>query len=612
MQRTKRPVDDDNVQNSTNYKKQKLQNEITTIDRNKFVVEDLANEIFYEIFEYLDVHDIYKGFFNLNRRFKNLLIYSNFLRQINLSNISKTDFENYYHNILKPYSHRIKLLRLSNPFIAEIIFSPPRMMLQFNRLEILILDKIGMKFFDKISFFLKQLPKFHSITISFGDYIQSLDSFFSNLFHLWKLKYCKIVYETKRLCYPSLMHLSKYNSNTIEYLIIHGRFAFESLNSLLCCLPKLRYLLINHLGHNYGYIETKDLLPIKLKYLKHVSLEFDRICFDEVEKIFKTFFYYIEILRLTTNNDQAYLNAKRWENVIGSYMPYLRIFDINHRNYTLDNNLTYHDVTEQFNSSFWIKKNWFFTHQHDWRKRLNAGIFYSTDPYRRKDYEFHWEIDEENCSNFQEMNLHSVQHVLICSKQIKNIYLNYFPNVTQLTIQNYFQTSDVSIITTLNRIMPLEQLKKLSIGSNDFPFEEIVKLLRCTPNLCELRLGLLPMKETDLQLIKQSEHFQYISKTNKINYLDIRQLCTLNQMQLIIKLFPQLEYLKTRMKRKEIGLITKYLVLKTNKRAQHLFSLCISEVPKICLKELKILIQSENLLNDYFIRFINRDLHLWW
>ncbi|CAF4508575.1 unnamed protein product [Rotaria sp. Silwood2] len=101
------------------------------------------------------------------------------------------------------------------------------------------------------------------------------------------------------------------------------------------------------------------------------------------------------------------------------------------------------------------------------------------------------------------------------------------------------------------------------------------------------------MKETNPQLIKQNENFQYVSKTNKIRHLD-------------------LQYLKTCMKRKEIGQITKYLLSRNNNKTQHLFFLCISETSKICLKELNVLIKSENLLNHYFIKFINRDLYLWW
>ncbi|CAF5007704.1 unnamed protein product, partial [Rotaria sp. Silwood1] len=100
MQRIKRQENDDMVQVSNSNKKQKLENQITIINSNKYRLEDLANEILYEIFEYLDVYDIYKGFYNLNNRFQNLAINSNILTKINILTISKSNFEDYYHNIL--------------------------------------------------------------------------------------------------------------------------------------------------------------------------------------------------------------------------------------------------------------------------------------------------------------------------------------------------------------------------------------------------------------------------------------------------------------------------------------------------------------------------------
>jgi hypothetical protein len=63
-------------------------------------------------------------------------------------------------------------------------------------------------------------------------------------------------------------------------------------------------------------------------------------------------------------------------------MPNERIFDIHHDGFVSENELTYHDLIDQFISSFRIMKKWFFTHQHNWLERLNSGVFYSTQPYR--------------------------------------------------------------------------------------------------------------------------------------------------------------------------------------------------------------------------------------
>jgi hypothetical protein len=162
--------------------------------------------------------------------------------------------------------------------------------------------------------------------------------------------------------------------------VINSHFRFGSLNNLLSYLPQLHRLSIDYLDGSY--YKDVELTPIVLKYLKYVSIKLHYIRFDRFEKIVKTFFRYVEILRIKTKYDQAYFDAKQWEELIVSYMPNLRIFDINHDSLVRSNPLSYHDLIDQFNSSFWIEKQWFFTHQHDRKGSLNSGIFYSTNPYR--------------------------------------------------------------------------------------------------------------------------------------------------------------------------------------------------------------------------------------
>ncbi|CAF3725719.1 unnamed protein product [Rotaria socialis] len=575
------------------------------------LLEDLSNEIFYEIFDHLDNYHIYKGFFHLNRRFKKLMMNSNLPMTINISTMSKSNFENYYNDILIPNKRRINTLRSSNPFVADILFLPPRLLLEFIHLETLILDKIKMKTFDKIFVELMFLPKLHSLTISPGEYVQSSSHLFSSIFSLHKLKYCKIIIQTKvsETMFPA--YLSEYDESPIEYLIIDGRFPFESLNNLLSCLPRLRHLSISTLVKS-GFEERRELPSTKLKYLKYISLNLDYVRFDQFEKILKTFFHYVEILRIATLFDEAYLNAKRWEELLSIHMPCLRIFDMNHCDSIRNNSLTYHDLIDQFNSSFWISKQWFFTHQHDWQQSLESGMFYSTNRYRRQDYTFYWELADKICPHAEENNLNSVKHVHVCSKRANKSCVNYFPNATQLSIKRYFETLDDSISTSLSRIVPLQQLTKLVIECYNFPWEEIVKLLCFTPNLDALKLDFIKFNENNINLMTKSKTYQYVSNTNKIKNLDVRHACSYERMRLIINLFPKLEYLKTGVNRKEIVQIVRFLLSKSNNETQNLFFLCISEIPKICLKELNFLIKLENLLGDYFITFINRDLYLWW
>ncbi|CAF4929017.1 unnamed protein product, partial [Rotaria sp. Silwood1] len=245
------------VQNSTSNKKQKFEDQITVINLNKYLFEDLANEILYEIFEYLDPYDIYKGFYNLSKRFQNLTINSNFLTKINISTISKLNFEDYYQNIIIPNRHRIKLLRLTNSFMVDIIF-------------------FTTTYFTKVFRYLIKLSKLHSLTISLIGYNQSLDVIFSNIFHLQKLKYCKIEYEIKNLeDKPVQLYFTHRDFSPIECLIINGRFPFHRFSNLLWHLPQLQHLSINCLVQFDDYVKQEKLPHIELKYLKYVSLQFE-------------------------------------------------------------------------------------------------------------------------------------------------------------------------------------------------------------------------------------------------------------------------------------------------------------------------------------------------
>ncbi|CAF4864782.1 unnamed protein product, partial [Rotaria sp. Silwood2] len=175
---------------------------------------------------------------------------------------------------------------------------------------------------------------------------------------------------------------------------------------------------------------------------------------------------------------------------------------------------------------------------------------------------YYWESNESICSQIQKENYQLVKHLYICSEEIKDNYLIYFPNVNQLTIKHHFETSDDSIPTTLHRMIPLKQLTKLVIECYKFSFVEIFQLLRLTPNLYAFKLDHVSFSDINLNVIKQNEVFQYVSKRNKIKILDFCVWCSLNEIQLVMNLFPQLEYLKIGMNRKEIQSIIRFLLLK--------------------------------------------------
>ncbi|CAF3448589.1 unnamed protein product [Rotaria sp. Silwood2] len=162
--------------------------------------------------------------------------------------MSKSNFENYYKNILILNKQQINLLRLSNPFILDIIFLPPRITLKFVRLQTLILDKINIKYLDKIFDYLLFGSNFHSLILSPVDYIDSLNH-----------------------QVPLSAYLIKYDRSSIECFIIHDLLPFDSLNYfLLSCLPRLQYLKNHYLIlyfelKNYVFFLTSTLLTTKFR-----------------------------------------------------------------------------------------------------------------------------------------------------------------------------------------------------------------------------------------------------------------------------------------------------------------------------------------------------------
>ncbi|CAF4041558.1 unnamed protein product [Rotaria sordida] len=165
------------------------------------------------------------------------------------------------------------------------------------------------------------------------------------------------------------------------------------------------------------------------------------------------------------------------------------------------------------------------------------------------------------------------------NKKVQDNFLNYFPNVNQLSIRHHFKTLVDSITATLHHVISLRQLEKLVIECGDFPMEDLIKLLRFTSD--------------------KNEIFQYI----------IRTWLVLDEIPFIIYLFPKLLYLKTGINRKELRQILRLLLSKTHNRTRNLFYLHIRSVPKVHLKEAKVLIESKNLLNNCSIKYINDGLH---
>lgn len=305
---------------------------------------------------------------------------------IDASSMSKSSYEQYYNDIIATNLHRIKSLSVSNLFMYELTcLSPLQFLSNYHQLERLGLYNIPSKYLENLIIKLMSLPNLSSLTIDSVDRMKQKTNLCHKIFHLPALKYCKL--SLKAFSEDDLLPpIANYRSS-IEYLVIKDALYSDQIYSLLTNFPQIRRLSIQ-LRAEYWRLRSK-IDPPKLNYLTHVFLKLDAVNFDQFEQLANDLFNKVQVLHISISHshDILYTNSQRWERLILSHMPALRIFDIQHENWPTnnnDNNDSYgvDDPINQFTSPFWIKRGWFFGLQSRRSFYTNARLFYSIDSYR--------------------------------------------------------------------------------------------------------------------------------------------------------------------------------------------------------------------------------------
>jgi hypothetical protein len=199
--------------------------------------------------------------------------------------------------------------------------------------------------------------------------------------------------------------------------------------------------------------------------------------------------------------------------------------------------------------------------------------------------------------------------------QNENALINcnhYFPNTTGLTLGANFTRHRDSVFTTLNNIIPLKQLTKLNIELRNFPFTKIIELLCFMPNIHILGMHSMSLHENTIEFMAQNDNFRLLSNRNTITVVTIREICTLDKIQLLIDLCPRVQHLAFDTLTKNFQPIARFLLEKTKRNAHPLNALCFLAAGQYWHRKLNTMIQSETLLNDYMLKQFGKSLHLWW
>jgi hypothetical protein len=346
-------------------------------------LENLPNELFYEIFDYLEGCQLYEAFSNLNTRFQHLLDCSSFRLKIRYSSYQE-DQHHRSTDIITLNRHKILSLSLYRSLLNGESFPRFTIDSSFSCLESLVLENIKSNELLPLLIGLISLPRLCALTIEPDDALEDIDNVYQAIFQLPMLKYNKLSFFSF-FSFETFIPLPIANNEQwtrIEYLYIHHCCALDELIIILTYTPQLCRLNCRQVNDSNGVIR-KQSLNIRSN-LTHIFIDRCSAEFDEMEIFMTKIVPHLQVLDITCSRDAAYLDADRWERIISQHLLHLRIFKFKYEE-AIDEDLEatlHHEQINRFNSKFWMKRNWFFHLYIDLDAWMDNLIVYSILPSR--------------------------------------------------------------------------------------------------------------------------------------------------------------------------------------------------------------------------------------
>lgn len=340
-------------------------------------MELLANEIFMDIFEYLSLADLIRGFTHLNSRFENLI--SSFLRypsEMNFQNMMKDDFNRICRDYLPSMTNRIRSLSLYNPDQLTTLFNHGLTFQQFNRLTSLSVD---------------QLTSLEII----GDWNElvhlthlKLTNCYLNYNDHDILQWMNIIWALPRLRHCHLGIIFRWRSTFLAPTVISSSIESVNLERISCTSDELIHLFHHTPSLRYlsMYMNTSimDILfPNAFSSLISLKLKFSSssITTHSIENLLGRM---SRLRRLTVEMLDVFMNGHEWRDLIRNSLGNLKEFQMKMEFFFRDrlNTKRYVDqLFQSFQTPFWLEeRQWFIRCHFHSQSRSNYACFY-TLPY---------------------------------------------------------------------------------------------------------------------------------------------------------------------------------------------------------------------------------------
>ncbi|CAF3091299.1 unnamed protein product, partial [Rotaria sp. Silwood2] len=476
--------------------------------------EHLSDEVFYEIFEYIDGWNIYKGFFNLNSRFQNLIIHSPIPFKIKLYSLSQSEVKHYCNNVIVSNKHCIISLYFENESFINELFIYCVIDSSFDRLESIFLGEISFDQLMTLFFYLKSLPRLFSLTIHpDAEWGYDLSTTYRMIFSLPTLKYNKLslfsdVDEDLNFFVPLAINEP---FSAIEYLIMDHNCSLNELFSMFRHTPQLRHLSCQNLIESESSIDTKK--SVILSNLTYLRIGNSQIGFDEFEMFIAEISSPLQVLNIRQYMGEDYLDADRWEQLIKIYIPHLRRFDYEYYQLFMpgyEETFLYKNIN-RFSSPFWIERQCFFE-----VKIKDNDMIYAIHPYKNLCLDIYKHAQIAKHFN-QNIAYNSTQHFVMLNQQDIDKPSTLFIPTSQLSINGISSAErSQSFIDKFKSTFVAAQFTRLNINCTEIPIGILVNILYILPNLDSLKVTSLPFIEEDCLFDNDGEMRYLTSISNKI------------------------------------------------------------------------------------------------
>ncbi|CAF4422157.1 unnamed protein product, partial [Adineta steineri] len=105
--------------------------------------------------------------------------------------------------------------------------------------------------------------------------------------------------------------------------------------------------------------------------------------FNEFEIFIKKLSHCLEVLKISFYDNKTYIDANRWKQLISQYLPQLQKFYFRHDE-IIDSNfnvIKFYEQINQFNSLFWIERQWISNLSISISGTICKQIMFSVSPY---------------------------------------------------------------------------------------------------------------------------------------------------------------------------------------------------------------------------------------